>query len=191
VSIWAAIAVTATLIALFFVPVDFALSAGTESGVRFRAHWLFGLVRLGGRSPAARRRLRPGRRRTRRARRERPGTGRRLIAIDGLPIRTARLVSDLLGALRWLGGSIALRGGLGDPADTGELCGAVACLRTWLPPSVMRVEFEPDFSGTEFEAEVRGACRVTPAQVVGPLLSFALSRPGRRAIGVLVWARAR
>lgn len=188
---WATLGVAAALIALSFVPVDLGVSAGTETGVRFRAHWFFGLVRLGGRSPAGRKRPRPNRRRTGRARRRRPGPAGRLIAIEGLPARATRLVVDLMSGLRWRSGSIALRGGLGDPVDTGELCGAVACLRMCLPPSVVRVGFEPDFFGTEFEAEVKGVCRVTPARVVGSLVSFALSRPGRRAIGVLVWARAR
>jgi hypothetical protein len=55
----------------------------------------------------------------------------------------------------------------------------------------MRIEFEPDFSGSDFEVEAKGSGRVAPAHVVGVFTRFALSRPGRRAIGALVWARAR
>jgi hypothetical protein len=187
---WAVIASAAVLIALFFVPVDFAVSAGTGTGFRLRASWLFGLIRLGGGSPAARKQPRIRKRRPRRGRRK-AAAARHLLAIEGLPARTARLARDLLGTLRWRDGSIALRGGLGDPADTGELCGIVACLRAWLPPSIVRVEFEPDFFGSDFAVEAKGSGRVAPAHVIGALARFALSRPGRRAVGLLVWARAR
>lgn len=189
---WAMLAAAAVLVALLFVPVDLALSAGTRTGVRFRVQWLFGFVRIGDGSRPGGTRARPRRRPARRRRRRRATrTAPRLFAIEGLGARIAGLARDLSRALRWRGGFIALRAGLDDPADTGLLCGIVGCIRACLPASVVQIEFEPDFSGVGFDAQAEGSVQVSPARIVGALARFALSRPGRRAIGVMVWSPGR
>ncbi len=181
------------LIGLCFVPVDYTVSARTGVGVRFRARWLFGLVRFG---RGGRRAATPGRearRKARRAgRRKRPlhaaWKARRVISIEGLGSRAARLALDLFRALGWRRGRVSVHAGTGDPAGTGELCGIVGPLLVWLPRGpALRVTFEPEFADAAFDAEAAAAGRLVPVRLLGALGRFALSRPGRRVIRVLLW----
>jgi len=203
---------TATLVAALFVPAEFIVSASTGAGLRWRVRWLFGLVRVARPrrctkpAPAraeAREALRAKREKReeraakkRRHRRRRPlrmvRTARQLLSIEGLFTRATRMVRDLLGAVVWRRGHVAVRAGAGDPADTGELCGVVFPLLMWLPRSPgLRVEFEPDFGELMFAAEGEAAGRLVPARIVSALGRFAVSRPGRRALKVMVWDRRR
>jgi len=199
-------AIVALAPVLLFVPADYSLSLRTGSGVRVGVRWLFGLVRIGGgggeRPPEARPKTRgdhaakPSRRRRKSRRRSRPfataRTARQLLAIDGLIPRTGRLVRDVIRSLGWRSGRIAVRAGTGDPAETGEICGWVAPFLVCVPQgSALRVEFVPEFGDPVFRAEAEGGGRFVPARLVGAIGRFALSRPGRRAIRVLVWRRGR
>lgn len=201
------LALGALLLALLFVPADFTISTGTRAGFRFRVRWLFGLVRVGpaGQERAARPRPapvearaakegppgEPARRRPR-SRRRAARTAGRLLTIEGLASRAGKLARDGVRSLGWRRLRVSVRAGTGDPADTGELCGLVGSVLACLPgrPS-LRVEFEPDFVEPVFDAEAEGAGRFVPARLVGALARFAMSRPGRRAIKVLVWDRGR
>jgi len=188
---WVVAAIAAVLIASLFVPVDYVIAAGTREGVRMRARWLFGLVRMGYDSSArAKATVDPSRAPPASVRG--PRMVRRLLAIDGLVTRSAMLVVEIVRSLGWQRGRIAVRVGLEDPADTGELCGLVA------PVLVMasrllgpNIEFQPDFEASRFDARAEGSGRFVPARAVAAIGRFALSRPGRCAIGVMLWKPAR
>ena len=183
------VALEALLLGLLFVPVDFTISARAGTGVRFRARWLFGLVRVGGGALPRKPRCRETRPRS-------SGRGsppiRRLLAIEGLVPRAGKFVRELLRSLRLRGGRIAVRAGTGDPATTGELCGVAGPLLLWRPwsPS-LHVEFEPEFSEAVFEAEAEGSGRIVPARLLEVVGRFAMSRPGMQAVKVMVWNAGR
>lgn len=198
-------ALAASLVGLAFVPADYVFSAGTARGVRVRVRWLFGLVRVGdaGRRRGPARPPEPGDGAAARAARRSPSRARRrraprrfrparlaagLLAIEGLLPRVGGLVRDVVRSLGLRRGRIEVRAGLGDPADTGEMCGVVAPLLAWLPRrGSLRVDFRPDFEAPAFEASAEGGGRFVPARLVGALGRFALSGPGLRALKVLVW----
>jgi hypothetical protein len=177
-------------LAASFVPIDYALRAGAD-GVRCRVRWCFGLVRFEIGSDGAERpspeshadeRPRGPRRNLRHA--------RRLIAIDGLPVALGGLVRGLVRALGCRRVRVRVRAGAEDPADTGELCGWVGTALAFVPSTAaLRAEFTPDFSQAVFEAEAEVSGRCVPARIAGALGRFALSRPGRRALGAMVWNR--
>ena len=187
---WLAAAIAAAILASLFVPVHWVITAGTEDGIRVRARWLFGVVRTGfDSSLRAEAPNEPSRERTsvRGAR-----LVRRLLAIDGLAGRLAMLVVESVRSLGWQRGRIFLRFGLEDPADTGELYGILVPALAVLPrPPGLSVEFQPEFAGSRFEAEAKGLGRLVPARAVVALGRFALSRPGRRFIAVMLWDRGR
>jgi DUF2953 family protein len=186
------LALGALLVAVLFVPVDYAVSTGTE-GVGVRIGWLFGLVRVerpvrhGRRKPkqgpAEKRAHHPPRTPDRAAR-----TAGQLLAIEGLLSHAGRLVLDCTRSLGWQRARISVRAGTGDPADTGELYGLVCSLQACLPAvPATTVEFEPDFLEPVFDAQAEGSGRFVPARLVRALGRFALSRPGLRAIKVIAW----
>ena len=187
---WSALAIVATLAGLLLVPVDYAVSAGTRAGVRLRVRWLFGLVRVAYDSSARAVRVEePARRRG-----DPAGGARiaRLLAIDGLVARFARLLAELVRSLGWRRGRVAVRLGLDDPADTGELCALAEPVLVLLPERPgLRIEFQPDFSGASLDAEAEGSGRFVPVRAVAAFGRFAVSRPGRRALGVMLWNRGR
>lgn len=193
--VWVLLFLAAASAGILFVPVELVVSAGTAGGVRLRLRWLFGAVRLsviprrgstrGGRKAAerSRRRRRAGAARAWR-------TARRLMAIEGLAGRIVAFAREASRAFRWRWHSVFVRAGLGDPADTGELCGLVgAVLSTF--PATDRFRFEPDFDAMRFEASAEGSGRIIPAGVIRAFARFAVSRPGRRALGAMLWSRGR
>jgi hypothetical protein len=196
VLLWWFLGAVALCFGLLFVPIDLSVAATSRREVRVGGRWLFGIVRFQGGESAARRRVRReprrGKKRGRKptSPRRALGVGRRMMAIEGLLPGVLRLIRDLVQSVRWRRGSLSLRIGLGDPADTGELCGVVWGAMACLPDPRIQIVFEPDFYEACFEAEAEVVCRITPARMVGRLLRFAVSRPARRAIGVMVWARA-
>ena len=187
---WLVLGVVVAFVALLFVPVDFALSAGTATGVRLRVRWLW--VRLEHAWPA-------GGGATVESVPDRRGRSlqtariaRRLLAIDGLVARFARLARELLGSLAWRRGRVAVRMGLGDPADTGELCGwVVPVLLAVRSRTALEIEFQPEFAEASFDASAEGSGRFVPARAVAALGRFAASRPGLRFMGVVLWRRER
>jgi hypothetical protein len=189
------LALAAALVAALFVPLDYAISARTRAGVRFRIRWLFGLVRITHTGSASGRPARPRRgpaeRRQPRRSRSQLRAGRiagRLVAIEGLPYRAARLVGDCLRSPGLRRARISVRAGTGDPADTGELYGLACALRACLPRAgVLRLQLVPEFRDAVFDAQAEGSGRCDPARLVGALGRFALSRPGLRAIKVMAW----
>jgi DUF2953 family protein len=191
--VWVLLLLLAAVGGLLFIPLELAVSAGTAAGVRLRLRWLFGAVRLS--LTPLRRRDRTAEKRPRR-RSRRAGalrgwrTARRLIAIDGLAGRVATLAREASRAFRWRWQSAFVRAGLGDPADTGELCGFVGAVLGAFP-AADRFRFEPDFDGMRFEAYAEGSGRIIPARAALAVARFAVSRPGRRAIGAMLWSRGR
>jgi hypothetical protein len=190
--LWLLLGVVAALVMLLFVPADYAFSAGTRAGLRLRARWLFGLVRVDRTWPVqgvAREKLRE-----RRDGRSRGAARlvRRMLAIEGLEVGFMRLVTELVRSLGWRRGRIVARVGLGDPAATGELCGwvgpALAVVPSWTP---LQVEFQPDFADDVVDARAEGSGRFVPARAVAAIGRFALSRAGRRFLGVMLWRRGR
>jgi len=184
-----------------FIPLDFVVRVGTVTRFRLRGRWLFGLVRfdLPGRSSrestsTSRERASPPRRtaaedRGRRPRRRRARVARRLLAIDGLAPRVARLVRELVRAFGWRRAWVEVHLGLGDPALTGELCGFVSPWLVLAPWRPVEVRFEPDFDHALLDAEAGASGRLVPARLIGALGRFAVSRPGLRTLGVLAWRR--
>lgn len=193
--VWVLLFLAAASGGLLFVPVEFVVSAGMTRGVHLRLRWLFGAVRLsvtprrggarGGRKAAERSRRRRGAAALRFLRK-----ARRLIVIEGLAGRIVAFARDVSRAFRWRWHSVFVRAGLGDPADTGELCGLVGAVLSSFP-ATDRFRFEPDFDAMRFEAHAEGSGRIIPAGVIRAIARFAVSRPGRRAIGAMLWSRGR
>jgi hypothetical protein len=181
-------------LAATFVPIDYALRAGAD-GVRCRVRWGFGLVRFVIRKDARDGRTRDEPPRDDESRADPRNVARvlrRLIAIDGLPVALGRLARGLARALGCRHARVRVRAGAEDPADTGELCGWVGTALVFVPPTAaLRPEFTPDFSGAAFAADAEVFGRCVPARVAGALGRFALSRPGRRALGAMLWNRER
>lgn len=188
---WLAVGIVAALLALLLVPADYAISAGTSAGVHLRVRWLFGMVRFAYDSSARTHSVEePPHRRGESS--DGGRIARRLLAVEGLIARSARLLAELVRSLGWRRGRVALRVGLDDPADTGELCALVWPALVLLPGrSGLRVEFQPDFAGASFDAQAEGSGRFVPVLAVAALGRFAVSRPGRRALGVMLWNRGR
>jgi hypothetical protein len=96
--------------------------------------------------------------------------------------RALRLVKDLVRAAHPQQLRLRMRLGLGDPADTGRLwafMGPLSALAQNLHNA--QVQIEPEFIDTVFEIEARGRLRLVPLQVLGVLISFALSPASIRA----------
>jgi hypothetical protein len=174
--VWALAALVAAVVVLAATPVVLRLTASAAPEPRLR----LAAAALGGRAPEIalydstrqrkprRRKPRPGpaRRRTRRA-------GPRAAASLGPAL--LRLGSDLASVLRRGRLRVEGRYGLGDPADTGALQGALAAAAPILAavaPGVT-LDLHPDFSGARLDGRIEAEARLTPAALLPPFARFA------------------
>lgn len=83
-----------------------------------------------------------------------------------------QLLSGLLSAVRIeflrVQGSL----GLDDPADTGQLFGALLPLSFLLPPPRFLFELQPDFSGAALAGEAEARLRIHPIRLLPPAIRF-------------------
>lgn len=89
-------------------------------------------------------------------------------------IRAApRLLIGLVRPIRLTRLSLDADIGLGDPADTGQLYGAIEALLRPLPlPSLATVAIRPDFTGPRAEGTLDAEIRFVPVAFVPPLVAF-------------------
>jgi hypothetical protein len=170
-----------------FVPVVTTLEADTAAGLKASMHaaWLFGLVRTDlTRSKGAR----PGRRRQAKPRYR---AFLRVLRVEGLAARAMRLAKDVFATVKVRTLSAKVRLGLSDPAEGGMLFGIIFAVRPFLrlPPQV-DIDVRPAFSGEDFfEGRLHCELAVQPIKLFVPFGRFALSRPGRKALRLMVFDR--
>lgn len=173
-------AVTASAVAFLFVPLDLSLRVEARGVFRFHysVTWLFGLLRRegdvhSGRDEGADRRGRALARRRVWAAVRSPGFSRRGLVLLGRLLRRVH-VRELRAIARF---------GTEDPADTGQLYGALlpilAPLRA-LP--VATLEIEPDFEHNAICGTGVLAVRVLPIIVLSGVGNLLLSPVGLRAV---------
>lgn len=175
---------SALFFALLLVPItlDLHLDASDRSAV---VRWAFGLVKLDllarhpkAQSAADARDAQHGRRGHRAAR-----SAMRALRIEGLWRCLDRLARRLLRATHPRNARFAVRIGLGDPAATGILWGAVAPVAMDLPAWTSdRLHLELDFIDTCFELRGRGHFTVVPAELLLVSVGFAFSPPVVRGL---------
>jgi len=174
--------VTATLVALLAIPIalQFDLSWHGKLTQRLEVIWAFGLIR-GKLAPPARRvsadaragrapRVQPAARGNKRA-----GV---LRALRFRPFRRriTRFVGELWHAIGKQDVKLAVRVGLGDPADTGRLwalLGPCAGLLGRVPDIAVAVE--PEFQHATLEVDSSGVLRLVPLRVVAIVAALAAS----------------
>ena len=116
-----------------------------------------------------------------------PPTGRGRSAVAalrtrGLVPRAMRLVRDLLGLIHVHGFRLRARYGLGDPADTGQLCGTLAPLLALASARGMDVRCLPEFTDAVIDGSCSGTIAVRPLSVLALVIAFLCSPPVWRAV---------
>lgn len=194
--LWLALALALAAM-LAFVPWTLALTFHRDGAARMTARVSWGGLRLTdtghassgqagtdggdhgeGTSEPARRR-----RRTRSAARPRARRVLALVRSDDFVGSLTRLVRRLLRHLRPRDTTLSIRFGLGDPASTGRLFGALSPLIAVL--AVLdgnRVVLVPDFTRQRFQLEGQTRVRLVPGVVVLLLLGYVFSVPPWRAL---------
>jgi hypothetical protein len=180
-----ALAICLVLVALLCVP--FSLQVSLGKGWRFEASPRWGPFRLLSDAPSPPPRAvvrKPPKRDQPRGRRSRGFRKLRalLLSPDFLP-SLGRLGRRLVAHARPRHLRLRLKLGLGDPADTGRVWGAL----TPLFLSLLRLEadelrFEPDFIHRSFDVEGRAVVRVVPGVVLSLLVGYLLTPAPWRAL---------
>jgi len=174
--------VTATLVALLAIPIalQFDLSWHGKLTQRCDVIWAFGLVR-GTLTPPAARASADGRSgRARRVPSAAPRNKRagvlRALRFRPFRRRIMRFVGELWHAIGKQDVRLAVRVGLGDPADTGRLwalLGPCAGLLGRVPDIAVAVE--PEFQDATLEVDSSGVLRLVPLRVVAIVVALAAS----------------
>ena len=175
--LWLVGLVFALAMAALVLPVTFRLRA--QSAPRPRTHVSVGLV--AGLVPAftVHDSWAAKRNEKHKAKPERPRKAKQDKA-EGIPrwlprmVRAApRLIAGLLRPIRLMRLHLDADIGLGDPADTGQLYGAMqALLRPLRLPSGASVVVRPDFTGPRTEGTLDAEFQVAPVAFLPPLLAF-------------------
>jgi hypothetical protein len=185
---WLAVAVTAiplVIVAALAIPVQLDVSAEWTDRLRghVRLRWWFAVIDLQG----------PGAAKSRPPRPTPPATGRGRAALAAL--RTQGLISRVLGLVRDLLRQIHVRHfqlraryGLGDPADTGQLCGTLAPVLALASARGLDVQCLPEFTEVALDGSCNGTILVRPLSVVAVVIAFLCSPPVWRA--ARTWRRA-
>lgn len=178
---------------LLWTPIDLDLDASRDPKLqmRFRVSWLFGLVT---------KELQPGDVGPERAPEEttavtaatptknrapQGGLSRayRVMRSRGFLPGVVRLFRRIVTGIELRRAELRARAGFDDPADTGRLLAVLFPLSHYLQSaSPFDVEIEPDFASEVFFFRLRGAVRVVPSRIVGPVVIFALSPTTVRAV---------
>lgn len=192
----AGLATLLAIVGLLAIPIS--IEVEIERTDRTRTRWqlrgLFGLVRArSDRTGAAARERqapeRPARPRHRRGAARRGRAALAALRARGFLPRAARLARDLRRQVHLPRFFLRARFGFDDPADTGQLYGALVPSLLLASASGLDVRCQPSFD----DAGVEGACGATlhvrPLSVIALGLAFALSPPAIRALRA--WRRAR
>jgi hypothetical protein len=177
------IAVSLALIAaLLAVPVMLVVDAGRVEALKasWRIRWLFGAVdirlpreRTDSTDPPA----------------KSAGKRRRIARMVLAVVRTRGLVHRVMRACRDVCRHVTLDEfrlqtafGFDNPADTGIVYGVLSPLVVLAGQRGLNVECRPMFLESGLQGALRARIHVRPIAVAGPLFTFLLSRPVRRAV---------
>jgi hypothetical protein len=188
-----AIVVLVVLVAVLAVPiaVRFDVSWHGELEQRVDLIWAFGLVRkrlpfVDTRSPNVPRAARKSHEQTRDRSRRRRAHVLAALRLKSFRRRLLRFLASLWHAIRKDHVNVAVRLGLGDPADTGRLWGLIGpCAGLLQRVPEMAVSVEPDFQDAVFDLDSSGALRVVPLNVLLIIVGLAVSPTFWRGIRVL------
>jgi hypothetical protein len=177
------VAVVVLVVLLLVIPVDVDLRLERGHFFRYRlgVRWLYGLVgkeiEPGTSEEVPEARKEPAKKKRRR--REKAGGPQHILAMlrsKGFLRGVARLTRRLLRAARFRDVAVWLRAGFEDPASTGLACGlllpVVAYLRELYPSAI---DVAPDFSRETFQFAFAGQMRITPVNLLWPVVAFGLS----------------
>ena len=113
-----------------------------------------------------------------------------MLRTKGFPQKLLRFVRDSFRILRIHELKLNLRYGLGDPAETGLLFGAISPAMVYVRSfSSVDIQIQPDFEQLYLGGYFKGDVRLFPIQFVGPLARLTFSITTIRAIKALVVAR--
>lgn len=190
-------AILAGLFGLFLfliaVPIELKFQFDSLNSPRFRMRigWLFSLVELDlphrkQSSKQSRKRVKPKRKRT----------GYRVflkLLSRPLLLRFLDFIRKTCRAVHLKQLRADIRAGLGEPADTGILFGAVSALFPFRGMTeVVRMQWEPDF-GQEpvIEGTSEGTIRLRPIEMAPAVIGFVFSKPVLKTMirGMRLWTR--
>lgn len=100
---------------------------------------------------------------------------------QGLVPRVVRLAGDLLGRIQVRRFRLRARYGLGDPADTGQLCGTLAPVLALASARGLDVRCLPEFTDAVLDGSCSGTIAVRPLSVLAVIIAFLGSPPVWRA----------
>jgi hypothetical protein len=178
-------AIIVVMVAALAIPVqvDFRAERGDRMRGSARLRWLFGLVNVVFRSDHPRGEAATRAKTTKAAARppRRGGTVLAVVRTPGLVRRAASLAADLFNRIHIRDFSLRAQYGLEDPADTGQLCGALTPLVVLAVVKGLDVRFTPDFGGASLAGTCSGAISVRPLSVAAVVVAFLCSPPVWRA----------
>jgi hypothetical protein len=173
--------IVALLVALLALPMELAFRASLGGpGAPFersgRLRWAFGMVEMSlpGRKISRGKRAKQKPKREARYKKSERLRIRRLLLSPAAWERARVLLAGLVRAMRWRVFRFEARFGLDDPADTGQLWGAVGTILYMLPPR-LDVMVQPVFEGPDFAFDGEAEIRLVPLRVIAVLLLFGLS----------------
>lgn len=187
------VAVLGTLIvgvvAALAIPVQLDLSAALTDRLRgrVRLRWGFATINVRGRTTDAKK---PAPAVTPRSARP-TGRGRAALAAlltPGLVPRVVRFVRELVDRIHVRRFRLRARYGLDDPADTGQVCGALAPVLALVSARGMDVQCLPEFTDEVIDGSCSGTIAVRPLSVLAVMIAFLCSPPVWRA--ARAWRRA-
>lgn len=189
--------IAAAIVILLAIPVRLSVRVEQTDHTRaeWRLRWLFGAVdvRLGGRQSrdgleTPEEPDQPKTPKSTRRPRRRRGSVLAVLRTPGFVQRVFRLVPDLIGRLRWEHVSLDATFGFEDPADTGQLYGALSPILVASRAQGWPIVCRPAFDRAGLEGTCAAAVRVRPLAVVWVAVRFALSLEVWRA--VRAWRRS-
>lgn len=179
------------IVAVLAIPVQLEVSA--ELTDRWRGHarlrWWFAVVNLGSRTTVAKKPAPAVAKPKPTA--ARPGRGQAALAVirsPGFVTRVVRLGRDLVTRVHVRRFQMRARYGLGDPADTGQLCGTLAPLMAMASARGIDVQCLPEFGDAVLDGACSGTIAVRPLSVLAVIIAFLSSPPAWRA--ARAWRRA-
>jgi len=187
-----AIAILAILLGLFFVlisiPVDFIFRFDSfrSPSFRFQMGWFFSLVKIkiGEKKKKPPKPKKPKKKKAKKKKKGKSNIQLARLITRSLLFRVLRLVRDVLGSFNLMHIDADLEAGLGEPADTGMVFGAVWPLLALMPVSLrQQIRLSPNF-GTEpvLAGTANGDIRIRPILIIFVILRFIFSGPVLRTI---------
>lgn len=180
-------------VCLFSVPINLRFSFDSTVSPRFHLQigWLFNAVRFGLPAEGKSRKKREKRIKKKR----KPVEMRAFLELISRPLifRFFDLARKIRRAVHLNHLHADIRAGLGDPADTGILFGAVSSISPFCRmPGGIRMHWEPDF-GEEpvLEGASEGMVRLRPIALAPAVFGFLFSKPVRQGLrrGFRLWNR--